>query len=571
MPLFGPPDIDRLKERENVKGLIKALNYGSDYRIRRDAAKALGAIGDIHAAEPLITALNDDHSSVKWAVAMALGQIGEARAVEPLIDILNNKNYQVRKAAAMALGQIGDARAVEPLISALGERKLWDKDHVGAEKAFIKALVQINTPAVDFLIAALDDENWHVRYHAAEVLGKIGDPRAVELLICALNNKLGSAAKALGQIGDARALKPLIAALEDKDFSVRKNIVAALDTLDWQPDNEKDYPAYWVAKGEWSKCIQIGEPAVKPLIVNLKAHNKLVRFHTVKTLGQIGSARTVEPLTTALNDKDTSVCNAAARALGRIGDSRAVEPLIVILKNDIGGQSWFAAEALGQIGDIRAVEPLIAALESALEHVRVFAARALGQIGDVRAVEPLIIILWDYYGDECQSAAEALGQIGDARAVEPLITALRDKSEPARASSARALGQIGDPRAVEPLIDILENEEGAIRTSAIEALGQIGDPRAIEPLLAMLGYKMESTHQIRKSTAIALFQIFKSGKVEQQHKQLILNHRSQITKKHEDEIKNHTDIDHSKGGKCAAGHEDRGDHIDHGIGIDFPL
>jgi len=32
MPLFGPPDIDRLKERENVKGLIKALNYESDYR-----------------------------------------------------------------------------------------------------------------------------------------------------------------------------------------------------------------------------------------------------------------------------------------------------------------------------------------------------------------------------------------------------------------------------------------------------------------------------------------------------------------------------------------------------------
>ena len=27
MPLFGPPDVEKLKAKKNVKGLIKALRY----------------------------------------------------------------------------------------------------------------------------------------------------------------------------------------------------------------------------------------------------------------------------------------------------------------------------------------------------------------------------------------------------------------------------------------------------------------------------------------------------------------------------------------------------------------
>jgi hypothetical protein len=38
MPLFWSPNIDRLRARGNIKGLIKTLRYGRDPNVRREAA-----------------------------------------------------------------------------------------------------------------------------------------------------------------------------------------------------------------------------------------------------------------------------------------------------------------------------------------------------------------------------------------------------------------------------------------------------------------------------------------------------------------------------------------------------
>ena len=54
MGLFGSPNINKLKTKGNVQGLIKALNYKKNPTIRLDATIALGEIGDSLAVEPLI-------------------------------------------------------------------------------------------------------------------------------------------------------------------------------------------------------------------------------------------------------------------------------------------------------------------------------------------------------------------------------------------------------------------------------------------------------------------------------------------------------------------------------------
>jgi len=51
-------------------------------------------------------------------------------------------------------------------------------------------------------------------------------------------------------------------------------------------------------------------------------------------LGKIGDSRAVEPLITALKDKNSDVRKIAAYVLGKIGDNRAVEPLTDTLKKD---------------------------------------------------------------------------------------------------------------------------------------------------------------------------------------------------------------------------------------------
>jgi HEAT repeat protein len=289
--------LGKIKDPRAVKPLIAALK-DEKWDVRQAAAEALGEIG-APAVEPLIAALKGENKDVRQAAAAMLGRLGwqpgrdetagwywmvkgdwdkcvalGALAVEPLIAALKDGSFSVRKAAAEALGKIGDPRAVEPLIAALK-----DKDEY-VRKAAAYALGKIKDPrAVEPLIAALKDQNSDVRAAAAYALGEIKDPRAVEPLIAALGDEKSSgvrkaaAAKALGKIKDPRAVEPLIAALKDKDSDVRKAAAEALDHLGWKPAQDESAAWYWATKGKWNACVDIGAPAVQPLITTLGSTN----------------------------------------------------------------------------------------------------------------------------------------------------------------------------------------------------------------------------------------------------------------------------------------------------------
>jgi HEAT repeat protein len=219
-----------------------------------------------------------------------------------------------------------------------------------------------------------------------------------------------AAASALGEIGDARAMEPLIAALKDHDSDVRQGAAGALDMMDWQPDQSENGATYWVAKGEWSRCVRIGEAAVKPLIAALKGGGLEAREDAAETLGQLGEPA-VEPLIIALRDDDEVVREVVVGVLEEIGDARAVEPLIVMLKDESWAVREAAVKALNRLGDARAVDPLIAMLKDESWGMREAAVKALGQIGDARAVEPLVAMLKDDDEDVREAAAEALEQL----------------------------------------------------------------------------------------------------------------------------------------------------------------
>ena len=142
------------------------------------------------------------------------------------------------------------------------------------------ALGKIGDPrAVEPLIAALQADGAtqsSVRENAAKALGKIGDLRAVEPLIAAVKHYNVAAATALGQLGDSRAIEPLVAAL--KRVNGGWEAAFALDKLGWSPDNGEDGARYWAARHGWAKCVEIGAPAVDSLI-------QVVRATTIETTG----------------------------------------------------------------------------------------------------------------------------------------------------------------------------------------------------------------------------------------------------------------------------------------------
>jgi HEAT repeat protein len=202
------------------------------------AIEALGASGDKRAVSPLMTALGKDmrqRRGFAMAIIPALGQLGDERAVPLLLKALNNmdEDWLGREAAAMALGEIGATKAVPSLI-----RAAWLPE---TREVAVEALVTIGDPrAVDVLISALDDqETLEVREIAISGLIQIGEP-AVPALIDMIkshrkeypkDHKRALAVMILGKIGDQRAVDQITKALDDPSAEVRKSAVSALEYI----------------------------------------------------------------------------------------------------------------------------------------------------------------------------------------------------------------------------------------------------------------------------------------------------------------------------------------------------
>ncbi len=172
--------------------------------------------------------------------------------IDELIQNLTHDDFEVQYAADQALRQLGKS-AVEPLTDALKKGKgraafiadilgfIGDARAIDALCATLnndddgltryeaaKALGRIGKPSVPCLIEALKHQSPGTRQKVAEVLGELGDARATEPLIVVLQDVGWAAAKALGEIGDPRAEGALLQASRDSDSELSS---AARDAL----------------------------------------------------------------------------------------------------------------------------------------------------------------------------------------------------------------------------------------------------------------------------------------------------------------------------------------------------
>ena len=104
-----------------IDALVGALK-DVDAGVRRQAAAALGEIGNTRAVPGLIDALKDADPDVRQRAISALGEIGDARAVAAMAGLLKDSSPSIRTRAATALGELQDAAAVDPLVDGFGEK-----------------------------------------------------------------------------------------------------------------------------------------------------------------------------------------------------------------------------------------------------------------------------------------------------------------------------------------------------------------------------------------------------------------------------------------------------------------
>ena len=251
--------------------------------------------------------------------SLVLCGCAEKRA-EYYIDYLSDPDRQVRLEASRNLVQFGDS-AVEPLI----------RRATGGSDSLLYIAAQIlgqigDRRAVPFLKELVNAPNRYVREQVVRALGQLDDPRLVPALEQVLADDpvpdvRGAAAWSLGNLRDTTAVDPLIRALTDSAGLVRQSALAAVQYL-------------WTPTAEVAAIGALRDPDVK------------VRYIAAQMLGHHRSRRALDELCLALVDTSVWVRTESARALGSIADTAAVSPLERLIATRDGPDHAAAKEAL---------------------------------------------------------------------------------------------------------------------------------------------------------------------------------------------------------------------------------
>jgi HEAT repeat protein len=259
----------------DIDALIAALD---DRGRQREAIKALGAMGDPRAIDPLARLLRTEEQGnalayrLRQLAAQALGEIGDATAVTPLRHALADSHSAVKVAAARALGMVGSTNALPDLVETLDDESPDVRSAVLRTLGNIHAQQPIDLHPVSAMLADMDDS---VRQTAQTVLAGAGES-AFEVLAEALTHHnstvRGAAADLLGQLGLEASREPLNQVLLSDDSRwVRSRAEAALQQLPGGPNTHQDddlniaRPQDTIAKirrqrADWSHLTNRGQP-----------------------------------------------------------------------------------------------------------------------------------------------------------------------------------------------------------------------------------------------------------------------------------------------------------------------
>ena len=452
-----------------VDAMLEELKHPS-YVVRRRAAESLGGFKERRVVEPLIAILEnmDEMKSVRAAAALSLGALKDERASVPLLTALSDENTEVRLRAAVALGNLKDAKAVAQL-SEMVENPL-ELDSV--RDAAVAALGNIgDKSAEDVLIRALNIRVGNISKNAIVALGKLESEAAIPELVAILEDKQialdastdalakassrTKAATALGEIGGARAAEAIARRLVDDT----EYIVALEDAANRKAIGADDLKRNW----SWEVFVNAAKKLDLPAFVAPKMaaraedewENHQVRNAAMVALGRCKTAEVsldTSQLKQRLVDPDVEIRKATALSIGQAGMSELIPELVQMMevKTESHKDARRAAtQGLGELADETTTDALIVVMNNDENHVEIRrdASRALGKIATDKAVTALVEKLTALHEAQITrgfrlDAIKALGEAKNSKAVALLELILQDQDAEIHFQAAAALFEI---------------------------------------------------------------------------------------------------------------------------------
>jgi len=354
---------------------------------------------------------------------------------------------------------------------------------------------------VDKYVARLRTaKRWRERAFAAELLGRVGNAKAVPALIETIQATRSEdadvreiALRALARIGDPRAVEPLVEALKQAenwlapriaDILVRHGDAVVEPMLRFLQDTTRHPARAWAANilGELK-----AQRAFPVLVAALKDLDDEVRAKSAGALGKLGDRRAVTYLLEhLLSDPAPFVRARIAGALGQFADSEVIDRLVRAL----GDPAWWvrmrSVEALEQIGPT-AEAPLLVALDDPDPEIRIRAAVGLERLG-----VPARIVSEIERGEGTPETEAMLTKFGVAGARELLAEHLHHSSEAVRRAMISAIRRAERKDLSPELIERAQQDpESAVRADALSALHALGARDAVPSALDALGHADE--------------------------------------------------------------------------------
>lgn len=302
-----------------------------------------------------------------------------------------------------------------------------------------------------YIVRLRTARRWRERAFAGELLGRVGNAKAVPALLETVQATRTEdadvreiALRALARIADPRAVEPLVEALKAAEV--------------------------WLAPRIADILARHGDLVVDPLLAFLDEPGRHpARPWAANVLGEVRARRAFPVLARGLYDVDDEMRAKCATALGRLGDRRAVPYLLDHLLSD---PAPFVrariASALGQFDAPEVVERLVRALGDSAWWVRMRSVEALEQIG-APAEGPLHVALDDPDPEIRMRAAVALERLG---VPDRLVAALANGDE--TTAPQETLTKFAVAGARELLAELLLHPAPRVRLAVLTAIQRAG-------------------------------------------------------------------------------------------------
>ena len=171
----------QIKDRTVMEFLTKAL-YHPDRRVKKEAIRAVGELGDSSAVQNLRDCLDDEDESVRINAVKAMGRIESPLSRKYLLEYINNsrfneKSFTEKRELLLALSRYRDREVVETLTRMLKKRSLFKKTKLTETKAAAAFALGVmkEKSAYNLLKRFVNDKNTLLRENAQMAIKRLGD------------------------------------------------------------------------------------------------------------------------------------------------------------------------------------------------------------------------------------------------------------------------------------------------------------------------------------------------------------------------------------------------------------